>query len=159
MSFMANAPKRSDTSVDAIENDGWFPDIDVSVLRDATRFDGTVTDARLAVSVVDAMLTVNLALDDWKRHQIAKGYGDLAEVPAGTINKQSQHVAHYLRAVYSMTKADLIEKYRDYDSTASSQSDKKQMEWLDTAPDLERRNAQWAISNIIGRSHMTVELI
>ncbi|MEO6934968.1 MAG: head completion/stabilization protein, partial [Collimonas sp.] len=68
-------------------------------------------------------------------------------------------IAHYRRAVYCWAKADLTERYRDFDSTASSLSDKKMMEALDNAPSDQRRNAHWAITNIIGRSHMTVDLI
>lgn len=159
MNFIANAPKPENSISDAIENDGWFPDIQLASMRDVTRLDGTVTEPRLSAAVVDAMLTVNDALDEWKHEQLSKGYMALEDVPAGTINRQSQLVAHYLRAVYSTAKADLIEKYRDYDSTASSLADKKAMAWLDCAPEQERRNAHWAIANILQKPHMTIELI
>jgi len=158
MNFIAHAPAKLIIE-DDIENDGWFPDIKLTALRDATRLDGTVTDVRLTTTVVDAMLTVNHALEEWKQQQLQLGWVSLDDVPAKKINKQSQLHAHYLRAVYSTAKADLIEKYRDYDSTASSMADKKHMEWLDTAPDQERRNAHWAIANILQLPHMTVELI
>lgn len=158
MNFIANEPVSS-TTQDVIENDGWFPDIQLTTLREATRLDGTVTETRLITTVVDAMMTVNLALEVWKQEQLQQGWMCLDEVPAKKINRQSQLHSHYLRAVYSTAKADLIEKYRDYDSTASSLADQKQMAWLDTAPEQERRNAHWAIANIVQRPHMTVELI
>ncbi|WP_105534174.1 head completion/stabilization protein [Solimicrobium silvestre] len=161
MSFSAFAPPTNSVPDDQqiVENDGWFPAIHLSDLREAARLDGTVTDARLTPAVVTAMLAVNQALAEWQARQRINGWSDLASVPAPTINRESQYLAHYRRAVYSTTKADLLEKYRDYDSTASSMSDKKAMEWLDTAPEQERRNAHWAIANILQQPHMTVELI
>lgn len=158
MHFIANEPI-SHITQEIIENDGWFPDIQLTALRDATRLDGTVTETRLITTVVDAMLTVNRALEAWQQEQRQQGWKSLDDVPAKKINRQSQLHAHYLRAVYSTAKADLIEKYRDYDSTASSLADQKHLAWLDTAPEQERRNAHWAIANILQRPHLTVELI
>ena len=101
---------------------------------------------------MDAVLHVNAELRDWKLLQIAAGFASLAAVPADRVNRESVNIAHYRRAVYSWAKADLTERYRDFDSTASSMSDKKMMEALDNAPSDQRRNAHWAIADIIGRS-------
>lgn len=160
MSFIANAAPASDTPDPAVvENDGWYPDINLSDMRDAMRLDGTVTDPRLKQAIVDAILHVNSELRPWQADQQNTGYESLATVPAGTVNRESTLIAFYRRAVYSTAKADLIERYRDYDSTASSLTDKKSMEWLNTAPDDQRRNAHWAIADILRRTHVTVELI
>jgi hypothetical protein len=163
MSFIAVEPSTPNSnppsSATVVENDGWYIDINLPLMRDAMRLDGTVTDPRLRQAVVAAIMHVNQELADWKRDQIAAGYTTLAAVPADHIDRESVLIAHYRRAVYSTAKADMIERYRDIDSTASSLSDKKMMEWLDTAPSDQRRNAHWAIANIIGRPHMTVELI
>lgn len=163
MSFMALPPSpqpaAAPAAIGVIENDGWFPDIFLSDMRDAMRLDGTVTDARLVQAVVDAILQVNRELADWQARQVQTGITTLADVPATRINRESRLLAQYRRAVYSTAKADLIERYRDYDSTATSLTDKKSMEWLDEAPGAQRRNAQWAIADIVGRSHLTVELI
>lgn len=167
MSFMALPPSPQPAAAPAppvstpgvIENDGWFPDIALVDMRDAMRLDGTVTDARLVQAVVDAILHVNRELADWQGKHATGGIAALADVPATHINRESRLLAQYRRAVYSTAKADLIERYRDYDSTATSLTDKKSMEWLDEAPGAQRRNAQWAIADIVGRSHLTVELI
>ncbi|AMP06523.1 phage head completion family protein [Collimonas pratensis] len=134
-------------------------DIQLSQMRDAERLDGTVTEVRLRQAVVAAILHVNNELRDWKLEQIAAGYTSLAAVPADRVDRESVNISHYRRAVYCWAKADLTERYRDFDSTASSLNDKKTMDVLDDAPSDQRRNAHWAITNIIGRSHMTVELI
>ena len=155
----ATAPTEPAPTPGIVENDGWFPDIALADMRDAMRLDGTVTDARLVQAVVDAILQVNRELGAWQALQANSGIAALADVPATRINRESRLLAQYRRAVYSTAKADLIERYRDYDTTATSVSDKKSMEWLDEAPGAQRRNAQWAIADIVGRTHLTVELI
>jgi hypothetical protein len=161
MSFIAIAPAAASTSPDplVIENDGWFPDIELSHMRAAMRLDGTVTDERLAQAVIVAMLNVNEELEDWQKEKQAAGCVSMMEVPASTINRESKLTIHYRRAVYSMAKADLIERYRDIDTTATSLTDKKSMEWMNDAPSEQRRNAHWAVADILGRTHATVELI
>ncbi|SFD28771.1 head completion/stabilization protein [Collimonas sp. OK412] len=163
MSFLAvepSTPSQTEPPVSSVaENDGFYVDIHLSQMRDAMRLDGTVTDVRLRQAVIAAILHVNNELRDWKLRQAAAGYTTLSAVPAERIDRESILIAHYRRAVYCTAKADLIERYRDYDSTASSLSDKKMMEALDIAPGEQRRNAHWAIADIIGRTHLTVELI
>lgn len=164
MSFIATAtpsPNQGATSPDplVIENDGWFPDINLSHMRDAMRLDGTVTNPRLAQAIIEAIIHVNQELEDWQMQNMATGSLSMADIPAVTINRESKLAIHYRRAVYSTAKADLIERYRDIDSTASSMTDKKNMEWLNDAPEYQRRNAHWAIADIVGRTHSTVELI
>ena len=163
MTVIANALPTSATpsktaTEKPISNDGFFPDIDITAMRDAMRLDGTVTQARLRPAIVEAILFVNHALDDW-RNTKATGFATLAEMPATRIDGESRLIALYRRAVYSSAKADLVERYRDYDSTASSLGDKKSMDYLDNAPSEQRRNAQWASADLIGRPRMTVELI
>jgi len=163
MTVIDNAlPSTTTATPDAgatIGNDGFFIDIDMLAMRDAMRLDGTVTDARLRPAIVSAMLSVNRDLREWQQVQQAKGFGKLADVPATMIDGESRLVSLYRRAVYSTAKADLIERYRDYDTTAAALSDKKSMEWMDIAPADQRRNAHWAIADIVGRPRMTVELI
>jgi hypothetical protein len=145
--------------VKPITNDGFFPDISMPAMRDAMRLDSTVTDARLRPALVDAILTANRLLRDWQLQQLASGIEKLEQVSALQVDGESQYLAHYRRAVYSFAKADIFESYRDYDTTASALTDKKNMEWMDTAPDVQRRNGHWAINDILGRTHATVELI
>jgi len=163
MSFLAvepSTPSAPQPPVSAlVENDGFYVDIHLFQMRDAMRLDGTVTDVRLRQAVIAAILHVNDELREWKLQQVAAGYASMAAVPADRIDRESVLIAHYRRAVYCTAKADLIERYRDFDSTASSLSDKKMMDALDHAPGEQRRNAHWAIADIIGRAHLTVELI
>jgi hypothetical protein len=160
MSFIANpATGTASNAAALISNDGFFPDVDLHVMRDKTRIDGTITDDRLIDATVAAIIHVNDQLREYKSAQFAAGYARLGDVPAIRIHQSSILLAHYLRAVYCTAKADLIERYTDYDTTATSLDDKKLVGWLSNGPDEQRRNAAWAISDIIGRPHTTVELI
>lgn len=66
------------------------------------------------------------------------------------------HVHRYGRAIGCSAKAVLLERYRDYDTTAAGN---KKSDQLDSPVDDLRRDARWAISGILGISRNTVELI
>ncbi|KVN57510.1 head completion/stabilization protein [Burkholderia stagnalis] len=139
-----------------IANDGWFPDIDTDDLRESTKIDGTVTAERLRRAVIEAISTVNDDLAEWQAVQSAAGYADLASVPAKTIDGISVQVSRYVRAVYSLTHADITEKYAGYDSTKSGGL---KAESLEDTVCTSRRNARWAMNDIRGIRRSTIELI
>lgn len=153
MGFIAQPDAAVET---AIANDGFFPSINPVDARDAMRMDGTVTAERLRNSLIDAISSVNDELAAWKAAQNVAGHATLADVPAGTVDEISVHLHRYKRAVYAMSKANLIERYRDFDSTNSGNKKADQME--NPIDDL-RRDARWAISDILGIGRTTVELI
>ncbi|HDR9511807.1 phage head protein [Burkholderia cepacia] len=139
-----------------IANDGWFPDIDIADLRESTKIDGTVTAERLRRAVIEAISTVNDDLAEWRAVQSAAGHADLASVPAKTIDGVSIQVSRYVRAVYSLTHADITEKYAGYDSTKSGG---QKAESLEDTVCTSRRNARWAMNDIRGIRRSTIELI
>jgi len=138
-----------------LTNDGWFPDVDATDARNTLRLDGSVTDTRLEAALVNAMLSVNQDLAEFKEDH-APTYSSLADVPSGTINDTSRLVILYQRAVVCTAGAELVERYRSYDTSASG--DKNADAQTDTADEL-RRDARWAIRDLIGRVRTTVELI
>ncbi|NLC24642.1 MAG: head completion/stabilization protein [Oxalobacter sp.] len=139
-----------------VTNDGWFPDIDLKDFRNAQRLDGTVTHDRLKQAIVAAIIYVNIDLQSWQEIQNQAGHTSMKSIPATAIAGESLLVINYRRAVYCMAKADLIERYRDYDTTGEGN---KKAEWLESSPDEQRRNAHWAIADITKRRHLTVEII
>lgn len=145
-----------DAVADTIENDGWFPDILMAEARDSARIDGTVTDVRLFDALVAAVIEVNRNLSGWKEGQSALGFGAMSAVPALKVAGISVKVTLYKRAVYSSAKADLLEKYRDFDTTSEGN---KKAELMNPAIEEQRRNSQWAIADIEGRTRVTVDLI
>ena len=155
--FVATAPVPPATDPqDAIENDGWFPSLSIAATRNAVRLDGTVTPERLRAALVNAMLNINRQLRGFKAERSAAGQASLEAASAGeSIDGQPRLVLLYLRAVMCSAKADLMERYRDFDA------DGKRSREFDGEPsiDEERRNVQWAVRDILGQTHVVAELI
>lgn len=151
--FVANSAPADEAD---IRNAPFWPDISPAACREAMRIGTEITPKRLRHSLIDAMLEANQDLLQWQKQQEEQGHDELAAVPVDEIDGESRYLSLYRRAVYSFAKAELTERYRDYDSTlnASQQADK-----LDNTIDQYRRMAILAIRGILGRSHSTVELI
>lgn len=159
MSFSTPAPVQTPIETPResdIENDGFFPDIALTDARRIVRIDGTITPERLRHALAESAAGVNDELAAWKLQQISGGHLHLEKVPASRIDGESVLASRYLRAVFCLAKANLTERYRDYDST--SDGNKRADESETTIDDL-RRDARWAISDILGKSRTTVDLI
>lgn len=154
MSFIAVAGATEENAI--IKNGNFWPDINLSKVRDTVRLDGTVTDDRLKHAAVAAIIDVNRDLKVFKEGKQKAGYTALADVPAEHVDEVSELVSLYLRAVYCRLKANLMERYADYDSTAKGLSNASEQN--ETITDL-YRDARFAIRDILGVSHVTVELI
>jgi hypothetical protein len=152
--FIANAP--TSTAEGEISSSPFWPAISLPDLRETVRIDGTVTTARLKHAVIDAITSVNRDLADWRSARQAEGHATLAEVTAETIDGHSIHEHSYRRAVYAMTRANLLERYTDYSATGDGVkgADAKVI----SSDDL-YRDARFAIRDILGTTHNTVELI
>lgn len=155
--FVASAPAQPTTDPgDTIANDGWFPDVSMADTRNAMRIDGTITAPRLRAALQAAILHVNQQLSSLQDTQQALGFSSLAEAGAGaTLDGQPRMVLLYQRAVMCTAKADLTERYRDFDA------DNDNSRARDSEPmiDEQRRNAQWAIRDMLGQRRTVVELI
>lgn len=138
-----------------IMNDGFWPDLDLMNLRASTRLTGNVTDERLKASAIEAMLDVNGQLAVFKATQVAAGW-TTAEDIGETVANHSAIVHRYLRAVASTVQADVAEKSRDWDNT---QAGNYRAMGEDTSADDFRRNAWWAIADILGKPRNVVELV
>ncbi|MGY3931216.1 phage P2 capsid completion gpL-like protein [Aeromonas encheleia] len=152
--FIATAPTAPDEG--EITSNPFWPAISLADLRDTVRLDGTVTTARLTHAVVDAITSVNRDLAEWRIARQAEGHTTLAAVPSEVINNESVHLYSYRRAIYAMTRANLLERYTDYSATGDGVkgADAK----IVSSDDL-YRDARFAIRDILGTTHNTVELI
>lgn len=152
--FIANAP--TSPAEGEIDSSPFWPAISLPDLRDTVRLDGTVTTARLQHAVIDAITSVNRDLADWRRAREAEGVATLAAVPGEVINGESAYLHSYRRAVYAMTRANLLERYTDYSATGDGVkgADAK----IISSDDL-YRDARFAIRDILGTTHITVALI
>lgn len=155
MSFITPAPAES-TDTRPIRNTDFFPDLYLSAARDAVRLDGTVIDSRLRDALITAMLSVNKELVGWKKKQLAAGFKTIGDVPAETIDNTSEFVLNYRRAVYCTAAANIAERLKNFDSTAKGRA---QAEQLNDPIDDHRRDAHWAINDILGIGRTTIELI
>lgn len=139
-----------------INSDPFWPSIDLDAMRETLRIDSSVTPARLETAVVAAIISVNRDLAKWRLARQAEGCAALADVPPDVFLDQSQRTALYVRAVQCAAGAEVCERYRNYDSTASG--DKKADADAPTIDDY-RRDQRWAVRDLLGRSRTTVELL
>lgn len=152
--FVAN---ESDVATEALLNShSFFPVIDPAKFRLATRQDKTVTTERLNEALKEAIASANRDLAQWQRARIAEGYATLAAIPAANIVDESVLIHHYRRAVYCFAKAELLERYQDFDTTNSGL---QRAQEVSGEEHIYRRDARWAISDLQGKSRSTVELI
>ena len=139
-----------------LTNDGFWPDIDADQLRASLRLDGTVSKDRLEQAAVNAMLSVNRELANLQAEYQAEGYAKLADVPAAHLMGVSGLIHLYRRAVYCTAGAELAERYRSFDATAAGN---QRADDLTPSIDEYRRDARYAIRDLLGITHSTVELI
>lgn len=139
-----------------ITSDAFWPGIDPVKIREAQRMDSTVPPLRLKAALIEAIATSNAALRPWRSAQQAAGFATLGAVPAEEIDGQTIHVHRYLRAVGCLTKALLLERLRDVDTTGKGHKDADAL--TDPIDDC-RRDHLNALSDIAGRPRNTVELI
>jgi hypothetical protein len=136
----------------------WWPEIDLAVLRDAMRLDGTITPPRLLHATQEAVASTVAALGDWAQARRAEGRASLAEVPASAVDGESVHVQRFRRAVYCHAKANLLERYSDYDTTGRERRRDSEDVRANQA-EHHRRDAAWASRDILGVPRDHVELI
>ncbi|PTQ90291.1 head completion/stabilization protein [Agitococcus lubricus] len=144
------------TAAHQVNNNGFFPDLSSDDFIKTQKLDGIISGDRLVFALTLAISQVNTALMDWQLSQQRDGYMSLNAVPSSSINNQSRLIALYKQAVFSFAKAQLVEHYRDFDTTALGN---KKAEMLDMNIDIYRRDANWAIADIQGKSRAIVELI
>ena len=139
-----------------ITNAPFFPDLQLQEFRDSMRLDGTVPDERAVHALESGMFDVNRSLSAFMQAQKDLGFDTLEDVPDADWQPMGTNVRLYLRAVWCLAKASLIERYRDYDATGSGHD---KAEAMDLTSDDLRRDASWALSDIRGVHRTTVELI
>ncbi|RQS30274.1 phage head completion protein [Burkholderia sp. Bp8992] len=154
----ATAPAPDDPSVaPVIRVDSWYPTIDMRNARAVLRLvDGTITDARLREALIEGIAHTCDVLADWRAENERAGAGDLSATSRLEIDGENVQIQRFRRAVYGWARAQLIERYRDYDT---SKDGARRADALDCVPDDARRDAYWAMSDMMARGRMTVDLI
>ena len=150
------APEQAPEQAEVIKNTPFWPDVDLSEFRSVMRTDGTVTAPRLKQLILSAMSEVNAELYSFRERQQMLGFMTLADVPAEQLDGKSERIHHYHNAVFCWARAQVNERYQDYDATASG--GKRGEELGEARGDL-WRDARWANSPEQDEPHSTVELI
>lgn len=142
-------------TLDVIINNGFWPDIDPNDFREEERVHN-VTPTRLRHSLRAAVADVNRQLANYQHAHQQAGRMACDAIPPEPWQSPGDIQLLYLRAVYAQAQADLLERYRD--ASATGKGDERG-EAKDLAADDYRADARWAIAELTGRSHTTVELI
>lgn len=146
----------SDDGGASVKSADFWPVIYLADLRKAKKLDGQVTTDRLMACAIQAVRHINNQLATWRAAQQVAGFAALQNVPAEEINDESERVWSYRDAVYSLTKALLIEGYRDIDTTRDGE---KHAAALSTQIDTLWRDMRFNINDITGRPRQLAELV
>ncbi len=140
-----------------LPGDGWWPSVDLAVLRAAVRIDSNVSPARLRDAALAAILQVRHELAGWRALRELAGAADLAAVhPSLDVAGEDGRTLLYRRAVAALTAAELKETLRD---TATAPAGHDRADDLLTTADSHRRDARWAIRDLKAVGRCTVELV
>ena len=121
-----------------ISSGDYWPDIEVKVAADVMRVTGSITQTRLIESLENSIQYIKQLVVDYEVNN---------EAP------DERAKSLFLRAVYFDAKADLIERYRDYDSTGTT--DNRNDLTTQNASD-SRRNSKWAINDLLQKPRLFV---
>lgn len=136
-----------------IDNDGFYPDIELDEVRNRTGLSDVFNNARVVAATRDAMIEINRSLGAWRATHTVE---DLASVPAASYGETSEKTHLYLTAVCARVRSVLVDTTRDYDSSKSGH---------DRADALEQTADRWlqisneALSRLMDRPRTNVELI
>lgn len=156
MSLVSYGNNADPGDADPITNNAFWPAIDPAGFRAAHRVDDSVTNARIVEALAVAMADINRQLVDWQRQQTDAGHTTVDDVPLADWHTDDHYQRLYVRAVHATAHASLMERYRDH--TATGEGDDRG-DGNDEAADHLRRDARWAVAEILGTTHSTVELI
>lgn len=156
-SFIAIDPAQpTQLPTDILSSGAFWPEINPADVREVMRIDSTITPARLKNALIDAMFSCNHELKSWQEMQINAGYIKLEQIPAQLVNDTHRLAFLYSRAVYCKAKCNLLERTNDLDT---SHTGNKKAKELEPQIDDHARDARWAIRDLLGIGHATVELL
>ena len=150
----ATYPPPEEEALQICTGDFW-PPVSLRDLRQAMRISPAVVTARLQHIATEAALHVCDQLHDWQITQTGNGHTSLDAVPAAMAGDVSVLHFRYRHAVYCLTRALLLERYRDIDTTRSGDSHAVA---LDAEISDLWRDARYAITDIQGIARIQSEV-
>jgi len=95
-----------------INDDCFWPFIDLGLLRQSLCLDSSISDARLEIAAIGAVTRVNRELAHWRRALREENHATLASVPTQSGDEVASLHVHYVRAVEAATKLELQQHFR-----------------------------------------------
>lgn len=106
---MFNGSSETDYQSTKIDNDGFWPNVDVGDFEKRRGLPAAQDPERIANALVVSMAEVNKQLTSLKAEYIEQGYSEASAVPVTpSINGRNRLVIQYEAAVFSRAKADLL---------------------------------------------------
>ncbi|MFA5495181.1 MAG: head completion/stabilization protein [Porticoccaceae bacterium] len=156
MSLIAYGTAPTQDAPEAIDNNGFWPAVDPADFRQTHRIDTSIAPPRVSHALALAIADINRQLADWQTAQQAAGASTADDIPSLYWANPGYYLLLYRQAVYATAHALLMERYRDHSATGVGD---ERGQAKDFAADDYRRDARWAVAEITGRTHTTVELI
>ncbi|WP_347453658.1 head completion/stabilization protein [Acinetobacter thermotolerans] len=151
--LIANGNSNNENVV--ISSGSFFPCISSKAIREALRFDSSVTNQRLIHAIENAIIEVNERLES-----LTSKAASLAELSTKTITTDGVEKpvteVLYFRAVASAVGAEITEKYRAYDT--NNNGGQKADDLTPTVDDY-HRELRFAIRDLKKIRRLNVELI
>lgn len=153
-------PPDEPPAADVVAAGGWWPDVNITGVRQAVDLNTKVTADRVRDAVRQAIvdLASEPAMSAWRAEQLELGYATLAAVPSRHIevDGQSDYCLRWTRAVYSLVAADLGERLLGQGLTAAGS---ERAEALGSEVCLHRRNVTHAVRDFLGRPRIRARMI
>ncbi|CAI8762802.1 Head completion/stabilization protein [Pseudomonas sp. IT-P44] len=140
----------------AIENDGFWPDLSVAELQKGYRLPAEYLVDMLAAELITAMTEVNRDLARRKSQWQNVGVTTVESADTTVLPERTFHVATYKRAVYCRAKASLLTQFATVTRRESAEN---------TGKDLPERGetflefSQQAVRSLQGRGRITAALL
>ncbi|MEE4679803.1 head completion/stabilization protein [Pseudomonas alliivorans] len=140
----------------AIENDGFWPDLSVTEFQKGYRLPAEYLVEMLAVDLTMAMVEVNTDLARKKAQWQAAGVSNVESADTTVLPERTFQAATYKRAVYSRAKASLLTQFATVNRRESAENIGKE---LPERSETFLAFSQAAVRSLQGRGRITVALL
>ena len=140
----------------AIENDGFWPDLSVAEFQKGYRLPAEYLVELLGADLTAAMCEVNLDLAKLKARWQAVGVTSVKSADPMVLPERTFHVATYKRAVYCRAKASLLSQFATVTRRESAENIGKE---LPERSETFLAFSQASVRSLQGRGRMTAVLL
>ncbi|MDD1138578.1 head completion/stabilization protein [Pseudomonas sp. TNT2022 ID233] len=140
----------------AIENDGFWPDLSVAEFQKGYRLPAEYLVEMLAAELTTAMIEVNRDLAKRKSEWQNVGVTTVESADTTVLPERTFHVATYKRAVYCRAKASLLTQFATVSRRESAENTGKE---LPERGETFLEFSQQAVRSLQGRGRITAALL